>query len=168
MFAGYRSQPFDNSGYFRAGRDRRTGHRASINASLPLIYSQKVSMVCLGEEQRAAAEAEVGKILHSRLFRNSESLRRLLRFLSEKTIVGEADQLNDQLKEYSVGIDAFGSRRATIRARTPQYEFRSEDCGKSFPNTTERRQRRSCRRRSAERRIPSRIRKPAGGASAGC
>src|SRR5262249_51446529 len=37
-------------------------------------------------------------------FRNSEALRRLLKFLAEKRLAGEADQL----KEYSVGIDALG------------------------------------------------------------
>lgn len=57
-------------------------------------------MIELQEERRAAVE----KVLHSQVFRSSESLRRLLAFLSEKTLAGKGDQL----KEYSVGIDAFG------------------------------------------------------------
>lgn len=49
-------------------------------------------------------QAEIERILRSDTFRNSEVLRRLLRFLGEKSISGEADQL----KEYSIGIDALG------------------------------------------------------------
>jgi hypothetical protein len=49
-------------------------------------------------------QAEIERILHSDTFRNSEVLRRLLRFLGEKSISGEADQL----KEYTIGIDALG------------------------------------------------------------
>jgi hypothetical protein len=47
---------------------------------------------------------EVQRILESGVFRNSEALRRLLRFLADKMLAGEADQL----KEYTVGIDALG------------------------------------------------------------
>src|SRR6185369_5950656 len=50
------------------------------------------------------SQAEVERILHSNTFRNSDVLRRLLRFLADKTILGEAEQL----KEYSIGIDALG------------------------------------------------------------
>jgi hypothetical protein len=57
-------------------------------------------MVSVDQGKNEAVE----KILHSQVFRSSESLRRLLRFLADKTIAGEADQL----KEYSVGLDAFG------------------------------------------------------------
>jgi len=51
-----------------------------------------------------AITAEVERILESNTFRNSEALRRLLKFLTEKMLSGEADHL----KEYSVGIDALG------------------------------------------------------------
>ena len=47
---------------------------------------------------------EVERILHSDTFRNSEGLRRLLRFLAERTAAGEADQL----KEYTIGVDGLG------------------------------------------------------------
>src|SRR6266853_6057815 len=50
------------------------------------------------------AQAEVERILHSQTFRNSEVLRLLLRFLAEKSTSGDADQL----KEYTIGIDALG------------------------------------------------------------
>lgn len=52
----------------------------------------------------AAVLAEVERILESDTFRNSDALRRLLKFLADKMLSGEADQL----KEYSVGIDALG------------------------------------------------------------
>src|SRR5580704_17210388 len=57
-------------------------------------------MVAIDEEKRA----EVEKILQSELFRGSDSLRKLLRFLADRTLAGEAEQL----KEYAVGLDAFG------------------------------------------------------------
>src|SRR5579871_2419000 len=47
---------------------------------------------------------ELERVLHSNTFRNSDALRRLLRFLAEKSHSGEADQL----KEYSIAIDALG------------------------------------------------------------
>jgi len=56
--------------------------------------------------------SQVERILQSDTFRSSEALRRLLRFLAEKTVSGEADQL----KEYSVGIDALG--------KSPEYDPR--------------------------------------------
>ena len=46
--------------------------------------------------------AQVDCILHSETLRGSEVLRRLLRFLADKTLSGEADGL----KEYTVAIDA--------------------------------------------------------------
>jgi hypothetical protein len=51
-----------------------------------------------------AVAAEVERVLESNTFRNSDALRRLLKFLADKMLSGEADQL----KEYSVGIDALG------------------------------------------------------------
>jgi hypothetical protein len=48
--------------------------------------------------------AQLERILHSDTFRNSDVLRRLLRFLADKSISGEADRL----KEYIIGIDALG------------------------------------------------------------
>jgi len=47
---------------------------------------------------------QVERILQSDTFRTSAVLRRLLRFLVDKAVAGEADQL----KEYSIGVDAFG------------------------------------------------------------
>ncbi len=48
--------------------------------------------------------AQVERILQSETFRASGVLRRLLRYLADKAFSGEADQL----KEYTIGIDAFG------------------------------------------------------------
>lgn len=47
---------------------------------------------------------QVARVLHSEELRGSEVLRRLLRFLAEKSICGEADDL----KEYIVAIDGLG------------------------------------------------------------
>jgi hypothetical protein len=56
--------------------------------------------------------SQVERILHSDEFRSSEVLRRLLRFLAEKSAAGEADQL----KEYAVAIDGLG--------KSPSYDPR--------------------------------------------
>jgi hypothetical protein len=51
-----------------------------------------------------APSLQLQRILKSDTFRSSAVLRRLLQFLVDKAIAGEADQL----KEYSIGVDAFG------------------------------------------------------------
>src|ERR1700692_1488584 len=51
-----------------------------------------------------ALQAQVDRILRSDEFRSLEVLRRLLKFLAEKSALGEADQL----KEYAVAIDGLG------------------------------------------------------------
>src|SRR5580698_4955744 len=60
-----------------------------------------VSEVALGLE---AARKQVDRILASNTLHASDVLRRLLKFLADKTFSGEADDL----KEYSVGLDALG------------------------------------------------------------
>ena len=52
----------------------------------------------------SALQSQVDRILHSDELRASEVLRRLLRFLADKSLAGEADQL----KEYAVAIDGLG------------------------------------------------------------
>src|SRR5271168_1409662 len=49
-------------------------------------------------------QSQVERILRSDEFRSSQVLRRLLKFLAEKSALGEADQL----KEYAVAIDGLG------------------------------------------------------------
>lgn len=44
------------------------------------------------------------RVLQSKTFRNSPSSRRLLKYLSEHSLAGDSEQL----KEYTIGIDAFG------------------------------------------------------------
>src|SRR6185503_4607384 len=58
------------------------------------------------EEKIATTELQeqVDRIVHSEQFRSSEVLRRLLTFLMEKAVAGEADNL----KEYVVAIDGLG------------------------------------------------------------
>jgi hypothetical protein len=48
--------------------------------------------------------AQVDRVLRSRTFETSEVHRRLLQYLAEKALAGEADRL----KEYTIGIEAFG------------------------------------------------------------
>jgi len=57
-------------------------------------------MIAQGESNRA----QIDRILQSEALRSSDGLRRLLRFLADKSLSGEADQL----KEFAIGIDAFG------------------------------------------------------------
>jgi len=56
------------------------------------------------ELQSQILESQVERILRSEELRTSEVLRQILRFLMEKTLSGEADQL----KEYTVAIDGLG------------------------------------------------------------
>src|SRR5579871_1000260 len=80
-------------------RDRRSG------AAFSAVYNRVRGGGRREMEVRDdALAAEVERILESDTFRNSDALRRLLRFLADKRLAGEADQL----KEYSVGIDALG------------------------------------------------------------
>src|SRR5579871_716153 len=53
---------------------------------------------------RGGMKAQVERILQSETLRNADALRRLLAYLAEKSISGEADQL----KEYTIGLEAFG------------------------------------------------------------
>jgi hypothetical protein len=60
-------------------------------------------MATLGIEPSLIRE-QVHRLVHSDVLRNSETQRRLLTYLAEKSIAGEADQL----KEYTVGLDILG------------------------------------------------------------
>ena len=55
-------------------------------------------------EQNEILQAQVDRILRSDEFRSSEVLRRLLSYLAEKAISGQADQL----KEYVIAIEGLG------------------------------------------------------------
>src|SRR3974390_2161559 len=49
-------------------------------------------------------QTSVDRILQSGTFRNSPSSRRLLKYLADHSLAGDAEQL----KEYTIGVDAFG------------------------------------------------------------
>src|SRR6201996_4133951 len=55
-------------------------------------------------EQDEVLLLQIDRILHSDEFRSSEVLRRLLTYLADKAVSGEADQL----KEYVIAIDGLG------------------------------------------------------------
>jgi hypothetical protein len=54
--------------------------------------------------EASARSAQLQRILESRAFRNTEVLKRLLDYLGQKALAGETDNL----KEYTVGLGAFG------------------------------------------------------------
>ena len=71
------------------------------------LHDQEASLAASVPDARSglqAARKQVDRILASDTLRASEVLRRLLRFLADKTFSGEAEHL----KEYSVGLDALG------------------------------------------------------------
>lgn len=51
-----------------------------------------------------AARAQIDRLIGSRTFETSDVHRRLLLYLAEKSLAGEADRL----KEYTIGLEAFG------------------------------------------------------------
>lgn len=51
-----------------------------------------------------SSREQIDRILQSHALRSSENLRRLLKFLADKSLAGASDGL----KEYTIGIDAFG------------------------------------------------------------
>jgi len=61
-----------------------------------------------------SVQLQVDRILQSECFRSADSMRNLLGFLAAKLLAGEADQL----KEYSIGVDALG--------KPPTYDTRSD------------------------------------------
>src|SRR5260370_3457808 len=89
-------------------------------------------------------QQQIERIVHSEQFRSSEVIRRLLTFMSEKAIAGEADNL----KEYVVAIDGLGKsstydpqhtsavriQMGRLRQRLAEY-YRSE--GKNDPMIVE-------------------------------
>src|SRR5437660_9369368 len=79
-----------------------------------------------------SSHAEIDRILHSDTFRNSDLLRHLLRFLADKTISGEADQL----QEYAIGIDALGKPSSYDPRQDSVVRIQVGRCGRSLPNTT--------------------------------
>jgi hypothetical protein len=58
--------------------------------------------------------AQVERVLNSSTFRNAEVLRRLLKFIAEKSTVGETEQL----KEYTIAVDGLG--------KSPDYDPRQD------------------------------------------
>jgi hypothetical protein len=56
------------------------------------------------EMAESEAHSQIERMLESELFRASEPQRRLLKYLANKSIAGDADQL----KEYTIGVEALG------------------------------------------------------------
>jgi hypothetical protein len=66
--------------------------------------SNGVNALQINEIDHASARAQIERLVASKTFETSEVHRRLLQFLAEKSLAGEADRL----KEYTIGIEAFG------------------------------------------------------------
>ena len=84
------------------------------SATFPALRSPGVILNPTMLSQGLEPEVQLERILNSDTFHASAALRRLLQFLVHKAIAGEADQL----KEYSIGVDAFG--------KPPTYDPRSD------------------------------------------
>lgn len=73
-------------------------------SEIPVLYYRyskgDVRMSVVANETRA----EIDRIIDSHTLRSSEALRRLLRYLADQSLSSNADQL----KEYTIGVDAFG------------------------------------------------------------
>ncbi|HTS61838.1 MAG TPA: hypothetical protein VMH28_07425 [Candidatus Acidoferrales bacterium] len=54
--------------------------------------------------ETGAIREEIDRLIQSKTFQTSEAHRRLLQYLAERTLAGDADRL----KEYTVGLEAFG------------------------------------------------------------
>lgn len=63
---------------------------------------------------RVSSEAQLQRLLESRALRPSEALRRLLEYLGQKELAGQAEDL----KEYTVGVEAFG--------KPPEYDPKTD------------------------------------------
>ena len=86
-------------------------------------------------EPSPAFREQVARLLASDLLRTSESQRRLLRYLADKSLDGTADQL----KEYTVGSRAWANPTPTTPARTLRSASRPASCARRSRSTTARR-----------------------------
>jgi hypothetical protein len=74
--------------------------RLAVNYRVSNTGNEQNLMV-VGEEE---IHAQVDRLIQSKTFETSEVHRKLLQYLAEKSINGEADRL----KEYTIGLEAFG------------------------------------------------------------
>ena len=81
--------------------ETRTSERDGVHTALKFVVAEKVNTHSL---DGAVFMDQLERILNSEELRGSEVLRRLLRYLAEKSATGEADEL----KEYIVAIDGLG------------------------------------------------------------
>ncbi|MGA8764061.1 MAG: hypothetical protein WB562_14440, partial [Candidatus Sulfotelmatobacter sp.] len=72
---------------------------SSENSAASVLHRADVHV-----QQDAAVRRELECLLASRALRDSDHLKRFLRYVVEHTLAGEADRL----KEYRVGVDVFG------------------------------------------------------------
>ena len=66
---------------------------------------------------------QIHRIIHSSTFRNALTLQQLFQFVADKAIAGATEGL----KEYTIGVEAFGRSRILIRRPILSSGFRSID-----------------------------------------
>ena len=71
------------------------------------------------------------RLAHSDVFWNSEMQQRLLSYLAEKPISGDADQL----KEYTAGLDAFGKPETYDLRRDSTVRMQCGNCARRSAST---------------------------------
>ena len=87
-------------------------------------------LVATGAESAVAARTQLERVLHSEIFRNSDSLRHLLAYLGEKALTAP----NEDIKEYTIGIEACGKpssydpqKDASVRVQVGRLRGKLED-----------------------------------------
>jgi hypothetical protein len=87
-------------------------------------------LVATGAQSAVTARAQLERVLHSEAFRNSDSLRHLLAYLGEKALTAP----NEEIKEYTIGIEACGKpssydpqKDASVRVQVGRLRGKLED-----------------------------------------
>lgn len=83
-----------------------------------------------GTQTAVTARGQLERVLHSDVFRNSDSLRHLLAYLGEKALAAP----NEDIKEYTIGIEACGKpssydpqKDASVRVQVGRLRGKLED-----------------------------------------
>jgi hypothetical protein len=80
----------------------------------------------------ADVRAELNRILESKGFATASRMKRLLRYVVDKTLSGEADQL----KEYAVGLEVFDRDESYDRGSIPSSGSKRAGCEAGSRSTT--------------------------------
>lgn len=89
-------------------RQMRSWKRSETNLSAPDVHATPCAAIAtdVSDSHQRAVRAELGKLLRSPIFVQSDRLSRFLRFAVEMTLQGSGEDL----KEYTIGVEAYGRR----------------------------------------------------------